>query len=311
MSRTACVFPGQGSQHVGMGKDLCDAFPEAGKVFEEANEILGFDLADTCFNGPEDKLRETRFTQPAIVVHSVAVWTVIKSKGMKPEFVAGHSVGEYSALVANGALAFRDALKLVRDRAEAMFSAGVEKPGTMAALIGISEEGLRALLKEAGEAGVIAAANYNSPVQTVISGDLAAVEKAMEIARGHGAKRAIRLNVSGAFHSPLMKMAEEKLAASLKATAFSGVQIPVVCNVTAEAVTDPETIRSLLEKQLTSPVLWYQSMKYLADTGVDSVVEVGPGKVLCGLLKRMDPDMACVSVSDRDSVGDFLEEVSA
>jgi [acyl-carrier-protein] S-malonyltransferase len=294
-----------------MGKDLFDAFPEAREVFEEANEILGFDLADTCFNGPENKLRETRFTQPAIVVHSVAVWNVIKSKSTKPAFVAGHSVGEYSALVANGALAFSDALKLVRDRAEAMFSAGIEEPGTMAALIGISEEGLDGLLAEAGQAGVIAAANYNSPVQVVISGDIAAVEKAVEVARGHGAKRAIPLNVSGAFHSPLMKMAQEKLAASLKAAAFSGVQMPVVCNVTAEGVTDPETMRSLLEKQLTSPVLWYQSMKYLSDNGVNSVVEVGPGKVLCGLLKRINPDTACVSVSDRDSIGRFLEEVSA
>ncbi|MFC1799876.1 ACP S-malonyltransferase [Candidatus Eisenbacteria bacterium] len=311
MSKTACVFPGQGSQYVGMGKDLFDAFPEARRVFEEANEILGFDLAGTCFEGPEEKLKETRFTQPAIVVHSVAVWSVIKASGIQPAFVAGHSVGEYSALVANGALAFADALRLVRDRAEAMFSAGLEKPGTMAALIGISEEGLDGLLKEAGAAGVIAAANYNSPVQVVISGDIAAVEKAMEIARGHGAKRAIPLNVSGAFHSPLMKQAREKLAASLKATAFSDVAMPVVCNVTAEAETAPEAIRSLLERQLTSPVLWHQSMKYLSDNGVDSVVEVGPGKVLCGLLKRISPDTACVSVSDQDSIGRFLEGVSA
>jgi [acyl-carrier-protein] S-malonyltransferase len=220
-------------------------------------------------------------------------------------------VGEYSALVANGALAFADAVRLVRDRAEAMFAAGLEKPGTMAALIGISGEGLEGLLKEAGEAGVIAAANFNSPVQVVISGDVAAVEKAMEIAKGHGAKRAIPLNVSGAFHSPLMKLAEEKLAASLKATNFSEVRMPVVCNVTAEAETGPDAIRSLLEKQLTSPVLWFQSMKYLSDNGVDSVFEVGPGKVLCGLLKRISPDTACVSVSDRDSIGRFLEGVNA
>jgi [acyl-carrier-protein] S-malonyltransferase len=294
-----------------MGKDLYDTFPEARRVFEEANKTLGFDLAGTCFDGPEEKLRETRFTQPAIVAHSIAVWSVIEAGGIQPAFVAGHSVGEYSALVANGALEFADALRLVRDRAEAMFSAGLEQPGTMAALIGISEEGLEGLLKEAGEAGILAAANYNSPVQVVISGDIAAVEKAMEISKGHGAKRAIPLNVSGAFHSPLMKMAGEKLAASLKATAFSDARIPVVCNVTAEAETAPETIRSLLERQLTSPVLWHQSMKYLSNNGVNSMVEVGPGKVLCGLLKRICPETACVSVSDRDSVGRFLEGVSA
>jgi [acyl-carrier-protein] S-malonyltransferase len=236
---------------------------------------------------------------------------VIKAGGVQPAFVAGHSVGEYSALVANGVLAFADAVRLVRDRAEAMFSAGLEQPGIMAALIGISEEGLEGLLKEAGEAGVIAAANYNSPVQIVISGDVAAIEKAMEIARSHGAKRAIPLNVSGAFHSPLMKMAQEKLAASLKTTAFSEARMPVVCNVTAGAETEPDTIRSLLERQLTSPVLWHQSMKYLSDNGVDSVVEVGPGKVLCGLLKRISPETACVSVSDRESIGLFMEGVSS
>lgn len=311
MAKTACVFPGQGSQYAGMGRDIYDAYAEARTTFDAANTALGFDLADICFNGPEEKLRETRYTQPAILVHSVAAWRIFEAKGLKPDFVAGHSVGEYSALVANGALAFEDALGLVRDRAEAMFSAGVEKPGAMAALVGLPESNLDGLLKEAAGSGIIAAANFNSPAQIVVSGEVAAVEKVLEIARSHGAKRAIRLNVSGAFHSPLMKLAEDKLASSLERVTFSDPAIPVISNVTAESVSEGATIASLLRRQLTSPVMWYQSMRYLADMGVSSVVEVGPGSVLCGLLKRIDPGMGCVSCSDREGIERFLEGVVA
>lgn len=311
MSRTACVFPGQGSQYVGMGRDLCDAYPVAREAFDVANETLGFDLARICFNGPEEKLRETRYTQPAILAHSVAAWRIIGGKNLRPDFVAGHSVGEYSALVANGALAYTDALSLVRDRAEAMYSAGVEAPGAMAAVIGLPESNLDGLLEEAGRSGIIAAANFNSPLQIVVSGEVAAVEKAIEIARSHGAKRAIRLNVSGAFHSPLMKIAEEKLASSLSVTTFSDATIPLVSNVAAESVVDAKTIVSLLERQLTSPVLWYQSMRYLAENGVTSVVEIGPGSVLCGLQKRIDSGIDCVSCTGKNSIERFLEGVIA
>ena len=311
MPKIACIFPGQGSQYVGMGQDIYEAYPAARDVFRSANDTLGFDLAGVCFNGPEEKLRETRYTQPAILVHSVAVWRLIEDRGFKPDFVAGHSVGEYSALVACGAVTYEDAVLLVRDRAEAMYSAGIEKPGAMAALIGLPEGNLEALLEQAGQSGIIAAANFNSPLQIVVSGEVAAVEKAIDIARNHGAKRAIRLNVSGAFHSPLMEMAEARLSSSLRATAFSNPTIPLVSNVAAESVTEAQAIVSLLERQLTSPVLWYQSMRYLAENGVKSVVEAGPGDVLCGLLKRIDSGIECASCSDRGSIERFLEGVIA
>jgi [acyl-carrier-protein] S-malonyltransferase len=311
MPKIACIFPGQGSQYIGMGQDIYEAYPAARDVFRSANDALGFDLAGVCFNGPEEKLRETRYTQPAILVHSVAVWRIIEDGGFKPDFVAGHSVGEYSALVACGAVAYEDALRLVRDRAEAMYSAGIEKPGAMAALIGLPEGNLEALLEQAGQSGIIAAANFNSPVQIVVSGEVAAVERAIDIARNYGAKRAVRLNVSGAFHSPLMEMAEVRLCSSLRATAFSNPTIPLVSNVAAESVTEAQSIVSLLERQLTSPVLWYQSMRYLAQNEVTSVVEAGPGDVLCGLLKRIDSEIDCVSCSDISSIERFLEGVIA
>ena len=309
MSKTAFIFPGQGSQYVGMGTDICDAFPAARDTFDVADQVLEFDLADICFNGPEEKLRETRYTQPAILAHSVAVWRVIESKGISPEFVAGHSVGEYSALVAAGSLAYSDALRLVRVRAEAMYSSGLERPGTMAAIVGIPEEKLDDLMADAGEAGIIVPANYNSPAQIVVSGEVAAVERAVEVARSHGAKRAIRLNVSGAFHSPLMEPAEQKLAAAIGAVTFSDATVPVVSNVTASGVTAPGEIGELLRRQLTSPVKWQQSMRYLLDEGVTSFVEVGPGKVLCGLLKRIDPEAKCTPCSDKAGIEGFLEGV--
>jgi [acyl-carrier-protein] S-malonyltransferase len=294
-----------------MGQDLCQSAPEAKKVFDEADSILGFSLSDICFEGPEERLRETRYTQLAILVHSVATWRIFEPAGFRPEFVAGHSVGEYSALVAAGSLAFDDALRLVRERAEAMYAAGLERPGAMAALIGIPGENLSGLLDVAGETGVVAAANYNSPIQIVISGNVGSIESAIERAKDFGAKRAIRLKVGGAFHSPLMEPAQKRLAAALRTTEFKNALIPVVSNVTGRAVTGHRDIVDLLERQLTSPVLWYQSMQYLVDQGVASFVESGPGTVLCGLLKRIAPDAQCVSCSDSESVAQFMEGVPA
>jgi len=311
MAKTACIFPGQGSQYVGMGRDLYEADPGARECFDEADRVLGFGLSEICFDGPEERLRETRYTQPAILVHSIALWGFFEQSGMRPDFVAGHSVGEYSALVAAGALAFGDALLLVKERAEAMYSAGLDRPGAMAALIGLPAANLPRLLEEAGKAGVIAAANYNSPIQIVISGDVEPVEAAVEKARELGAKRAIKLNVSGAFHSPLMEPAEKRLAARLRETGFSDARIPVVSNVTGAPVTKPEEIVDLLGRQLTSPVLWNQSMQFIREQGVTSFAEVGPGAVLCGLLKRIVPDAECTSCSDGKSATEFLRGVSA
>jgi [acyl-carrier-protein] S-malonyltransferase len=309
MAKIACIFPGQGSQFVGMGKDLFEASAVAREAFEIANEVLGYDLVKICFEGPEETLRETRYTQPAILAHSVAVWRMLEGGGVLPAFVAGHSVGEYSALVASGVLGYTDALRLVRVRAEAMYSSGVETPGSMAAIIGMPEEALEGLLREARDVGIIEPANYNSPVQIAVSGQTDAVMKAIEVARSHGAKRAIRLNVSGAFHSPLMRVAEAELASALERINFEDATIPVVANVTGTAVTAGKELAGLLKKQLTMPVLWSQSMVYLRARGVDTFVEVGPGKVLCGLMKRIDSAAWCKPCSDIEAIQDFLKEV--
>ena len=309
MAKWAWVFPGQGSQFVGMGRDLVEVYPVAGETFERANSVLGFDLASICFEGPEEELRQTRYTQPAILVHSVAVLRILENGAARPAFVDGHSVGEYSALVANGALAFEDALRLVRIRAEAMYASGLERPGGMAAIMGMPEVNLEPLLAEARRSGMVEPANYNSPVQIVLSGEVSAIEQAVKVASSFGAKRAVRLNVSGAFHSSLMTTARDSLAGALREVTFSRPRVPVVSNVTAKDVTEPGEIASLLERQLTSPVMWRQSVKYMVDRGVDCFVEVGPGSVLCGLIKRSAPAGRCVPTSDLKSIETFLQEV--
>lgn len=284
----AYVFPGQGAQYVGMGKPLYDSSEEAKAMFEKANEILGFRITDIMFNGTDEELKETKVTQPAIFLHSVIL---AKSLGdsFKPEMVAGHSLGEFSALVANGTLNFEDALKLVSQRALAMQKACEAEPSTMAAILGLEdsvvEEGCAAI------DGVVVAANYNCPGQLVISGAVEAVKEACEKLTEAGAKRALLLNVGGAFHSPLMEPARAELEAAINATTFNTPTCAVYQNVTASAVTDPEEIKANLVAQLTAPVRWTQTMHAMIADGANHFTEVGPGKVLRGLVKKVDRKM--------------------
>jgi [acyl-carrier-protein] S-malonyltransferase len=282
---TAYIFPGQGSQYVGMGKDLCEQFPEAKKYFDEADAALGFSLSKICFEGPEEELKQTKNTQPAIFLHSVAVWNLMKPSD--EAMVAGHSLGEYSALVAAGAISFTDAIKLVRLRGELMQKAGEENPGTMAAIVGLDPQVVSEVTKTASEAGVVQPANFNSPGQIVISGSVAGVRKAMELAKERGAKLVKELVVSGAFHSPLMQSAKDKLKEALDKTVINDAKVPVFANVTASPVQNADEIRRLLFEQVTSPVRWEESVANMAAAGATKFVEVGPGKVLQGLVKRI------------------------
>ncbi|MAO64966.1 MAG: [acyl-carrier-protein] S-malonyltransferase [Balneola sp.] len=281
----AYLFPGQGSQFVGMGKDLYESNPEAAKYFDEADEILGFSLKEIMFEGPEEKLKQTEFTQPAIFLHSVALF---KTLDTNPDMVAGHSLGEFSALVASKAVSFEDALRIVRRRGELMQQAGEQNPGTMAAVIGMDDEAVENVCAEAAEASgkEVIAANYNCPGQLVISGYKEAVEKAVELAKENGARLAKLLPVSGAFHSSLMQPAYDGLKEQLEQLEISEPICPIYSNYTAEATTDTEEIRSNLLNQLLNPVRWTQTLNNMSENGADSFIEMGPGKVLQGLVKR-------------------------
>lgn len=287
MKRTAWVFPGQGSQYVGMGADCFQADDAAKATFAAADAVLGFPLSAICFHGPELELRQTRNTQPAIFLHSM-VLVRLMGKADAPAMVAGHSLGEYSALVVAGALTFEDALRLVRLRGELMQRAGELERGTMAAIIGLTPDATIELCSEASAAGVVQPANFNSPGQIVISGSVEGVRKAMELAKQRGAKMVKELVVSGAFHSPLMKSAKEGLRTALETTAIQDARIPVYTNVTAEPVTRAAEIRELLYQQLSSPVRWEESVRNMVRDGASRFVEIGPGKVLQGLVKRIE-----------------------
>lgn len=287
---TAYIFPGQGSQFVGMGKDLYDANSEAAAYFDKANEILGIDLKSIMFEGPEEKLKQTEFTQPAIFLHSVALF---KTLDATPDMVAGHSLGEFSALVASGAVTFEDALKIVRRRGELMQQAGTDNPGTMAAVIGMDDEAVEDVCKRATEetGKEVIAANYNCPGQLVISGYIPAVEKAVEIAKEEGVRLAKLLPVSGAFHSSLMQPAYDGLKNQLEQLEISEPNCPIYSNFTAEPTTNPDEIRSNLLNQLLNPVKWTQTLENMHSNGADTFIEVGPGKVLQGLVKRTLKDV--------------------
>ena len=306
--RLAFLFPGQGSQAVGMGKALADAYEPARAAFAEADVVLGFALTDVMWNGPEETLRRTENAQPALLAHSVAALRVAEGKGLKPAFAAGHSLGEYSAHVAAGSLAYPDALRLVRRRGELMAHAGDTQPGTMAAILGLAGDLVAHACSEvsAEGKGTVVAANFNSPGQVVISGAPDAVEAAMARCKEKGAKRAIRLPVAGAFHSPLMGPATEGLVAALNDVAILDAKIPVIANVDARPTTAAEDVRAKLGKQLLGAVRWEESMRALVSERVEGFVELGTGKVLRGLLKSIAPEVKSANVDDPASLEDTL-----
>jgi [acyl-carrier-protein] S-malonyltransferase len=290
----AYVFPGQGAQFSGMGKDLYDHSPVAKEMFEKANEILGFRITDIMFEGTAEELKQTKVTQPAIFLHSTILATLL-GDSFTPTAVAGHSLGEISALVASKAIDFESGLKLVAQRANAMQKACEETPSTMAAVLGMEDADVEAVCNDID--GVVVAANYNCPGQLVISGEISAVENACEILKEKGAKRALLLPVGGAFHSPLMLPAKNALATAIENTEFNTPICPVYQNVTANAVTDPKEIQANLIEQLTAPVKWTQTMKQMLNDNIESFVEVGPGKVLQGLVKKVDRKIPTESAS--------------
>jgi len=288
----AYVFPGQGAQFVGMGKDLYENSPLAKEMFEKANEILGFRITDLMFSGTDEDLRQTKVTQPAIFLHSVILSKVLGAD-FKPEMVAGHSLGEFSALVSAGALSFEDGLKLVSARAQAMQKACEKEPSTMAAVLGLEDEKIEEICKAIDE--VVVPANYNSPGQLVISGSIKGIEIACQKLTEAGAKRALKLAVGGAFHSPLMEPARQELEAAINKTSFNKPICPIYQNVDANPTSDPETIKKNLIAQLTAPVRWTQTVKNMLANGANNFVELGPGNVLQGLIKKVDRNVVAES----------------
>jgi [acyl-carrier-protein] S-malonyltransferase len=300
--KTAFVFPGQGSQQTGMGKALADASEGARAIFERADEVLGFSLSKLCFEGPDDELRLTANTQPAILTVSIAALAALGERGVTPDYVAGHSLGEYSALVAAGSLQFEDAVTAVRKRGLFMQEAVPPGVGAMAALIGLSTEVVEEICRAASEHGVCSAANLNSPNQTVIAGHRKAVEKAVEVAKERGAKRALMLPVSAPFHCELMTPAAARLEPVLASIGFADLKWPLVTNADAQFIESGELARSSLLKQVASPVRWNESVKLLLDRGVTTLVEVGPGKVLSGLNRQISRECRLLNVEDPGSL---------
>jgi [acyl-carrier-protein] S-malonyltransferase len=307
----AFFFPGQGSQAVGMGKELADKYPIARRTFEEADEALGYKLSQVCFEGPEEKLRMTEVTQPAILTVSAAALRVLQEKGVNPGFVAGHSLGEYSAHVAAGTLSFADAVRTVRNRGQYMQEAVPVGVGAMAAILGMDLEKVTAVCTDAAQGAVCEPANINSAEQIVISGHAAAVERATKLASERGAKRAIMLSVSAPFHCSLMKPAQDRLSADLRSVTFQKPVIPVVCNVDAAIVDDPDSSRDALVRQVTGSVKWDQSVRLLIAKGAQIFVEVGPGKVLSGLMRQIDRSKTPFNVADEASLQKTLEQLAA
>jgi [acyl-carrier-protein] S-malonyltransferase len=304
LPKIAFLFPGQGSQYPGMGRELAKAFPCARRVFEEADRAVGFSLSKLCFEGPAEELQLTANTQPAILAVSVAAAEVLRENGVQPDYVAGHSLGEYSALVAAGALRVGDAVRVVRQRGQYMQEAVPVGQGAMAALLGLDAALLEEICQEAAQGEVVSPANLNSPGQAVLAGHAGAVARAVELAKARGAKRAVMLNVSAPFHCALMKPAQDRLAEDLEGVEIAEARIPLVNNVDARLVSSPAEIRVGLKRQVTAPVRWEQSMRVLRAEGVELFVEVGPGKVLSGLLRQIDRQAELLRVEDVASLNE-------
>jgi [acyl-carrier-protein] S-malonyltransferase len=308
--KTAFLFPGQGSQFAGMGKSLAQTFPSARAVFDEADSALGFSLSTLCFEGPEEALKLTENTQPAILTVSVAAYTVLREHGFQPDYVAGHSLGEYSALVAAGSLRFSDAVQLVRKRGRYMQEAVPPGQGAMAALLRLPDGKLEGVLAEATQGEVVTAANLNSPDQVVIAGHAGAVQRAIDLAKAAGARRAVLLPVSAPFHCPLMRPAQDRLAVDLNQTAFSDLCCPLVNNAQAREVRAGGDARQGLIDQVTSPVRWTESVRLLAANGCGRFVEVGPGAVLGGLLRGIDPALKAFKFGEAEELEKLRETLS-
>ncbi|MFZ3265511.1 MAG: ACP S-malonyltransferase [Terriglobales bacterium] len=307
----AFLFPGQGSQSVGMGKELAANYATARRTFEEADEALGYKLSQVCFEGPEEKLKLTEITQPAILTASVAAWRVLREKGLTPDYVAGHSLGEYSAHVAAGTLPFAAAVQTVRNRGKYMQEAVPVGVGAMAAILGMTPDKVIEIAREAANGEVCQAANINSPEQIVISGHAGAVDRAMQLATKWGAKKAVSLPVSAPFHCALMQPAQDLLALDLRALTFQNPSCPVVCNADAVAITTGDAARDALVRQVTGAVRWNESMRRLIEQGTGLFIEVGPGKVLWGLMRQIDRSKTCLSVGDEASLAKTLTQIAA
>ena len=304
MSKKAFLFPGQGSQYIGMAKDLFEKSVEAKEMIKTADDALGVNLSYIMFNGPEGQLKQTEYTQPAIFLHSVVLASLMRT--LQPEAAAGHSLGEYSALVNANAVQFYDAIKLVRARGKAMQQAGIDNPGTLAAIVGLNSDTVEELCKEASVEGIVQCANFNSPGQIVISGSIPGVRKAMELCKSNGAKMTKELVVSGAFHSPLMQSAKDTLLDVLVLTPFYDARFPVYANVSAKAVTKKDEIKNLLHQQVTAPVRWEETITNMIADGFDEFYEIGPGKVLQGLVKRINPDVKSFGIDKYEDLEKYL-----
>lgn len=309
MANYAFLFPGQASQFVGMARDLHESFAAVRDIFAAADEALGFPLSELCFSGPEEELRQTAVTQPAVFVHSVAVWQLLGGNELEPVCTAGHSLGEYSALVAAGALEFAAGLELVKRRGRLMQEAGQERPGSMAAIIGLEDEKVSELCRQAAETGIVVAANFNAPGQVVVSGEKVAVERLGQLAQEAGAKRVVELPVSGAFHSPLMEPAARQMEGLLREAEIRAPKVPVITNVSARPVDDPEELRQHLIDQITHPVRWTDSMRCLSGIGVQRALEIGPGAVLKGLMRRIERGIEVLSAGKAEEIAPTIEAV--